>query len=160
MRNIIFSFFLVFCLSTISIAEENPFKELLGAKTIKCYWGKGINANWEKGKLEIETNVEWNPKKEESYSIYDSIDIKNGTARLIGNQGATDVTVLSNAGGITFIEDIFASGFSIITVFPKYEENSNKFLAVMTRHMNFMGRPLPQQYYGTAEILESRSDKE
>lgn len=145
-------FFLFLGISNYAIANDDPFLVLLNAKSIKCYWDKGATANWIKGTPEIKIE-QWNPLKEDSYVIFDSIDIKTGTARAIA-QGAGDVMVLTTAKGITFIEQTPSGNLSIVTVFATYENNSNKFIAVMSRHMDMPQTPFPQQYYGTAEILE------
>jgi hypothetical protein len=151
--NLFVTMILVSGFTTEIFAEESPLEELLHARSIKCYWGKSVSAKLVKGTPQIEVG-QWNPKKEDSYAIFDSIEIKNGKARLIAFS-ATDVSVLATEGGITFIEAAPSGNLSIVTVFPIKEQGSNKFIAVMSRHMYMFGlEPLPSQTYGTAEILE------
>ena len=151
MKKIIILIMFLF-ISAITAAEDTPLEELLSAKSIRCCWGKGATANWVKGKPEIKIE-QWNPQKEDSCVIFDAIDIKSGKARIIASS-ATDVSAFATAEGVTFIENTSSGNLSIVTVFPEKEKGSDKFIAVMSRHMNMPQTPFPQQYYGTAEILE------
>ena len=86
--------------------------------------------------------------------IFDSIDLKNKTARIIGNEGADNVTVLLTLSGITFIEITGADNITITTVFPFYIKGTNQFAGVHSRYMNLMFEPLPSQFHGTCKIWE------
>ncbi|MBU2044854.1 MAG: hypothetical protein KJ619_06495 [Candidatus Omnitrophica bacterium] len=153
--------FLLVCLLTLLIVpiafaeEQSPFKKLLNTKTIKCYLDKGAAADWEKGKLNIEI-TKYSKSEESSYITFGSIDIKNGKAKLIANVGSADVTVLATASGLSFIEETASGNLSFTTIFPAQEKNTEKFLFVQSRHIYglFGATPIPQQYYGTCEILE------
>lgn len=153
MKKLLFVFLCLFLMIGGALAEENPSGRLFKAKSIRCYWDKGAIAEWiTKKQLNI-TVEKYAPKKEDSYSIFDSIDIKNGKARIIAQQ-AGDVIIIASPEGVNFIEQTPSGNLSITTVFPVYYPNSDKFICVLSRPMNYYGGPLAQQYYGTAEILE------
>jgi len=134
-------------------ALDDPYEKLLNAKTIKCYLGKGVAAEWEGEKIKIEI-TKWSDSPERSTLIFNSIKLKEGKAHLIGNQGAGDVTVFATITGITFMERTAFGSINITTIFPIYARNSNKFIFVHSRHLSIMDQAAPSQYYGTCEILE------
>lgn len=144
---------LLVLISSAVCAEDDAFSRLLKAKTLKCHLGKGAFAEWKNGKVEIEIS-RWSKSPETSNSIFDSIDLKAGKARIIGNQGATDVIALATPTGLTFIEETPAGNINITTVFAKYNDASNDFTFVHSRHLMLFGEPLPSQYYGVCKSLE------
>jgi len=153
MKKIIFVLMFILVANTVFAEEDTALSRLSRAKSIKCFWGEGVTTHWDKGKVSLEQG-RWHPKPEESVTVIDSIDIKTGKARLIGNQGAVDVGVVFSAGGLTIIESTIFESLSIITLFPQLTPDGDKFFAVMSRHMNLpLKGALPSQFYGTAEIL-------
>ena len=135
--------------------EADAFAALVKAKTLKCYLGKGSAANWDAGDVEIKMVKEYSKKQEDCIMIFDSIDLKNDKARLIGNQGSTDVMAFATVGGVTFIEQAGGGSVFVTTIFPKYKKGSNELLFVHSRHFaGFVSGPMPSQYYGTCRILE------
>jgi hypothetical protein len=80
------------------------------------------------------------------------IHLTEGTARFVGNIGASDVTASASESGLWFLERTPAGNFNMITVFatnilaPAYP-------AVMSRHVIIGGEPVPSQYYGTCRVL-------
>jgi len=142
--------------------EEEKYKKsvsrLFNAKTIKCFWQKGIVAEYSGGKIKIKNACfDSDPKK--AITVFDSIDIKNNKSRLIGSTGSGDVNIITTSVSVTFVSlEIVLLGDKVtfITIFPD-DLNEDKFLCVMSFH-SVMGlgtnTPVPQQYYGTAEIYE------
>ncbi|UCE04968.1 MAG: hypothetical protein JSW07_15275 [bacterium] len=144
-------FILLFTFSTshFSFAEEKTvFKKLITTKCLKCQFGPGASANWKQGQLKLE-------KDNCSLTIiFDSIDIDKGKARMIANQGSADVMVIATPQSITFIEPIGSGNWCFTSVFPNYSKVTGDFIAVISRHINMPGGPLPSQYHGTCKIWE------
>lgn len=128
---------------TTAYAQEDVMKNLLSSKSLKCTFQNGSIANWKDGKLKIETDRIAAPIH------FDSIDLKNKTARGIGNQGASDEKLIITASGITFIELTGFGNLVFTTVFP-YLNKEGDFIAVTSRHMDLVG-PLPSQYHGACK---------
>ena len=129
-------------------AEDNVFYRLLGAKCLKCRFKKGVSARWDVKGVNIKPD-DW-----KGDIIFDSIDIKNGKARAVGNQGASDVVLLNTPSGLTFVETTGSGNMIFTTVFPLYKPGTHDYCAVMSRHMNLITAPLPSQYYGTCRVWE------
>jgi hypothetical protein len=114
---------------------EKPFERLLQAQTLKCTFDNFNGANF----------------------FYDSIDLKYGTARVIGNMGAGGLIVVAGVYGLTFIErfiERFPSGLSITTVFADCKQGTRKLIAVLSRHVALFGSPIPSQFYGTCVVWQ------
>ena len=110
---------------------EKPFERLLQAQTLKRTFDNFNGAN----------------------SFYDSIDLKHGTARVIGNMGAGGLIVVAGIYGLAFIER-FPSGLSITTVFADCKQGTPEFIAVLSRHVALFGSPIPSQFYGTCVVWQ------
>jgi len=149
MKKILQIILIIISVSSLCYASEDHFEELIKAKSLKCYFGPGASANWKGKKVKVELN---------SFDItlnFDSIDLKNQKARIIGNQGAADLIVLLSMMGINFIEQTDMGNLNITTVFPNYAQETSDFIAVTSRHLSIPGSsPLPSQYHGTCKVLE------
>jgi hypothetical protein len=122
----------------------------VSAHSIRCQLGRGTQASWDGGKLELE-NANMG---ESGQATFDSIDPKAGKARLIGNAGAGDVLIIATSAGLTFIEQTAFGNVNFTTVFAAYDSAaSRRFVAVSSRHQNING-PFPSQYHGTCSVLE------
>jgi hypothetical protein len=136
-------------LTTAAIAEGDPFKALISAKSLKCQFGPGSVGRWSGAKASV-SHDNW-----DSTLHLDSIDAKAGKARVIGNAGASDVAVLVSGSGITFVEETGFGNFVFITVFAVFSVGGpgpDELYAVMSRHMNLPGGPLPSQYHGKCRV--------
>ena len=129
---------------------------LFSARTLTCEWGQGTTANWDDGSQ---------PSLEQGSfgagTIFDAIDTEAGTARIIGNAGSGDVSVVVTPVGLTFIEQTGAGGLNVTTVFTHFVEPENLVvseyaarIAVTSRHITLIDRPFPSQYHGSCEILQ------
>jgi hypothetical protein len=133
----------------IAIAQDDSFKVLLAARSLKCQIGPGSVAKWSDGKVAIEKDTF------ASATHFDSIDLKSGKARLIGDQGASDVSVWATASGITFVEQTGFGNLVFTTVFSERIPGKADFYAVVSRHMLMLrGNPLPSQYHGSCRIWQ------
>ena len=136
-----------FYIDSIS-AEDDVFSNLLRAKCIKCSFREGVSTSWHAKGVKIESD------KMKDAIVFDSIDIKQGKARIIGNQGASDIILIGSPSGITFIETTGIGNMIFTTVFPYYKPGTDQFCAVMSRHMNLITGALPSQFYGTCRVWE------
>ena len=160
MKKILFFFLIIaaciYSMRIFAVEESNDseFNKLISAKTLKVIFSKSCTANWNKGspKLSVDNDV---TDKEFPPLIFDAIDLKKRTARMVGNQGATDVTAIFTLTGITFIEQTPSGNLNFTTVFFSCVEGTENYIAVHSRHMNLVvTKPLPSQTYGICKIWE------
>ena len=149
-----------------SAQGSDSASRLLQARSIRCEWGQGTQASWQGDKPSLEQG----PFGKDPTVTFDSIDIKKGTARVIGNAGAFDVAVLRTPVGLTFIEQgrELIAGLSFTTVFTSTVDrdissraeraqgrpDTSSFIAVISRHLDILGTVAPSQYHGTCRILQ------
>lgn len=143
--------FLIVLLSVLmsnTVFGDEEFERLMNAKSLKFEFGLGTVADWEGSKVKIEKD------NFDATIIYDSIDLKTGKARMIGNIGATDVSVWATATGLTFVEQTGMGNLIFTTAFASYAKGTMDFIAVTSRHLDFLIKPLPSQYHGTCKVWE------
>lgn len=145
------------------IEYDAAFFRLKSAKSIECYFPKGMLANWQGKEMAL---------KEDQMSTvihFDNIDVLDKKqARMIA-LNATDVRAFISPNGITFIEITDNGNFIYTTVFPSYLKNKKinsepqkdsllfqeAFIAVSSRHI-YAPRigAMPSQFHGYCRILE------
>ena len=109
-------------------------------KTVKCTF---TNSSVAKVKLEgfvpeiVEQKLEY---------IYDSVNLKKNSARLIGSLGAEDVTVISGTNTLSFVEITATGNINITSLYSK--KIGKDYLASTSRHVSLEDFPLPSQLYG------------
>lgn len=135
---------------------DAEYERLIAAETLRCLFDEGHGATWnEDGAVASESRGPFGPL------VFDSIEILKGTARLIGNAGAEDVTVILSLNGLTFVEQTPTGSLNITTVYAEAVETLGTgldvFMAVTSRHIAINFVPLPSQYYGSCRVVESRS---
>ena len=154
MKILIFSLTL---LATLVYGQTPTPNQLFKAKSIKCTYGNGTVANWailgSDGSPKLETAL-FAESKADCSVVFDSIDLEKGTARVIGNNGATDVSAKRTPQGVTFIEITPVGNVVIDTVFAKFKQGTSEFICVESRHNDGLSSPIPSQYHGTCKILE------
>ena len=91
---------------------EIGLKRLLATRSLKCEFTTSATAKWDSGSPVSEAGPD------RLALVFDAIDIKKGEARLIGNQGATDVIVAATPAGLTFIERTDGGNFMMTSVVP------------------------------------------
>lgn len=143
----VFLMFLIVIFCGQAWANENTYKELLSAKSLKCTFGPGTFGDWDGGEFTLVRDIYGQSVN------YDAIDLKKGTARVIGPTGASDLVVTYGTYGLTFTES-FVTGIAITTVFPEYKKGTKDFIAVLSRHVGVIGSPLPSQYHGTCVVMQ------
>ena len=84
----------------------------------------------------------------------DSIDVKSGRARLIGNLSAYDVSVIYHVGNLHIIESSASGSMHLLTVFPP--EEGGAFRAVYSRHSFLVVVPgiVASQNYGNCQVWD------
>ncbi len=137
---------LVFFPGVVLAAADETFEALLTAKSLKCSFGSGSVGEWESKSVNVK-NSNW-----DNITHFDSIDINAKKARLIGNAASVDVAVLATPAGVTFVEQTSYGNLSFTTVFASYRKGSKEYIAVSSRHMLVLDKPLPSQYHGTCKI--------
>ena len=130
-------------------AATSDADALFQAQSIKCEWGQGTTARWNEGRPSLK-QASW-----DAGIVFDSIDTQAGTARIIGNVGAGDISVMVTPVGLTFIEQTGVGGLNFTTVFKHFVEPENVArVSVTSRHITIFGSPFPSQYHGTCVILQ------
>jgi hypothetical protein len=138
---------MIFAFSMTSAQAANDAKaQLEAARSLKCHFGPGTEAQWKGNKPAVGS-----ARFDEDVQ-FDSIDLGKQSARLIGNIGAGDVRVLNTAVGLSFLETEPAV-LDITTVFAVYTE-SNEFPAVDSRHVIVLGTAMAEQFYGTCKVWQ------
>jgi len=132
--------------TALAYGQDDPASRLHAARSLKCHFGLGTSTGWTGGKPKISS------ARFDQDIQFDSIDLKNQTARVIGNSGASDIRVLLTEVGISFLESAPAV-LDITTVFAAYGVDHN-FIAVDTRHAFLFGTTMAEQYYGTCKIWQ------
>jgi len=86
--------------------------------------------------------------------VFYGIDLKDRSAQMMGNGGRQSVAAIATGSGVTFLESTESGNLNVTTVFAGFAENSDKFLAVHSRHFFAMGQARPSQYHGTCSVPE------
>ena len=125
--------------------------KLLEARSLRCTFQTGnrfsVNGSGFKA-----SEAEFGEKGQ--VLMLDSINVKERTARVIGNQGASDLMVFLAGNGLNFIE-VPGSTVSFYTVFTVPTGTPGEFYAVNSRHTNMFDMSIvPQQYPGKCKIWE------
>jgi len=130
-------------------AQSDPFKALIAARSLKCQFGPGSFGKWSDSQVSVVN------ERMDSSLHFDSIDLKAGKARLVGNRGAADLIVWGTASGITFVEQTGVGNVVFSTVFPERIPGTDEFYAVMSRHMAMLSPPpLASQYHGSCKVWQ------
>lgn len=141
---------LILLISLPGLAEEeiNPaLSSLYSAKTLRCAFPEGTQAEF-KGE-----SIEKTASSMDSLIIFDSINVESGTARMIGNVGAVDVTATISFHGVSFLEVTDTGNIVITTAYVG--DSITLFPAVMSRHLTILQVPFPSQQYGWCEIFST-----
>lgn len=141
------------CLISRAVAAneiESPRLEQL--KTLRCRYGPGAVGFW-KDDGTVTTKSEFG----DPFVVhFDAINLKDGTARVIGKNGSSDVTVLSDRTSMTFVERGRSGVISFTTVFALRRDKQGHFAAVTSQHADLiLGEVLAMQDLGTCEPLNS-----
>lgn len=129
---------------------QEPADKLFAAGAVSCTFTTMATGTWNSGVAAAEI-------KASKFSVgFDQIDADQGTARVIGTFGPSDIIVRFSAGTLHFVQAFREGPLYATTIFPQISKDG-KFKAVHTRHEytevrlpGFTSRP--EQYYGECEI--------
>jgi hypothetical protein len=138
--------FFFFVTNTAYGFEGNGLEQLKGVRSLKCRFLLMETVKWAGAQPKMETG------QEELVLHFDSIDQKTGTARMIGNEGADDVSVLGRSANITIVERTGFGSFTFTTIYPDFQ--NGEFVAVHSRHIDLPNGPRSSQHHGTCKIWE------
>jgi hypothetical protein len=113
--------------------------------SVRCNFSDGLVTNFDSG----------NPKSKGDASmpelVFDQIDLKKGSARLIGNAGTETVQALKGQDSIHLLEKTMSGNLNITTIFLK---TKNNLLPVVTsRHQSIIDAPFVSHYVGLCKAL-------
>lgn len=131
---------------TSTQAADDAKAQLAAARSLKCHFGPGTEAQWKGNKPSVGS------ARFDEDVRFDAIDLGKQSARVIGNTGAGDIRVLNTAVGLSFL-DTEPAVLDVTTVFAIYAAN-NEFPAVDSRHVLFLGTALAEQFYGTCKVSQ------
>ena len=145
------SIFLAFDANTSALADgpQERLAKLHGAYSITCIFNSGAIGKWTAESIDIEITHE-----ETLVSVFNNIDLENGTAMFTSNNLPGTVIAIKTASGVAFIESVAAGSINLTFVFAVYREGTERFLATTSRNTGAIGGilgefVLPSQYYGT-----------
>jgi hypothetical protein len=98
MKSTIFLLTSLVCGSNAGGADD-PGTLLRGARSLQCLYTSSVNTFVRSGHRTIEHTTE------KGTAIYDNINVIKGTARMVGNVGATDVVVWLDRIGSIWIRE-------------------------------------------------------
>jgi hypothetical protein len=133
-------------------AQDEILASLKASRSLKCDFPIGsVVGDW----LASGPSIERDAKGMSLH--FDAIEWNEKRARLIANQGATDVVSMSSQAAITFVEMTGVGNVNVTTVFATYRPRSTDFIAVTSRHvgLGLAGlMPVTSQYYGSCRVWE------
>lgn len=129
-----------------AFAGDADRNRLIAAKTLKCNLGTGVVTTWKNGVTSASNSI-----FAAGPFYFDAINLKTGTAHVIGKIGNADVTVMTNAAGITFIESK-PTYTGATTVFFSGAEG-NKYLVVDYRYGAVKDTAYAEYYSGTCNVM-------
>jgi hypothetical protein len=148
--------FLTFGALAVSLASsqmasgQGAQEKLAKAKSLKCVFQTVTTVSWTGGQPHAEI-------KPTNLTIgFDEIDADEGTARIVGSFGPSDIIVRLSAGTLHFVQSFREGPVYTTTIFPK-ETRAGSLQAVHSRHEyteislpGFTSRP--EQYYGECAV--------
>lgn len=132
----------------------DPATRLHNAHSLRCHFTAEADTKWTNGKRSI-TNENLNPQLEANKVLYDSIDTHAGTARAVGNIGASTVRVSVDSFGALWIVDRAPAGFIFVTtILPMYAAGTDEFVVLESRHSWVGAGALAEQSSGSCTVLD------
>ena len=142
--------FLLALAVTAPATAQSAHDRLAGAKTIACAFSLEVVATWKNGAPQADM------KPSTLTMRFESINTDEGTARVVGMFGPSDIIVRLSDNTLHLIQSFREGPLYATTVFPK-ETRAGRFQAVHTRHewtdVSLPGyTSSPEQYYGDCQI--------
>jgi hypothetical protein len=130
--------------------DEDPVSRLHRARSLRCTFTSEVDTWVRSGRRTIEQTTE------KGTATYDNIDLTKGTARIIANAGAGDLSVWLERtfGSLWMLERAPSGNVIITTVFPMYAEGTDEFVVLEARHSMAGQIVLRRETFGTCRTLE------
>ena len=143
----------VACLSLAGAAatSQEPAAQggLANVRAVACTFTVYATGTWSNGRSQAEIL----PAR---FAVeFDAINVDEGTARVIGDYGPSDIIVRLSTGNLHLLQAFSAGPLYLTTIFPK-ETGPGRLQAVHTRHeLTAVSLPgftsKPEQYYGECD---------
>lgn len=142
------------CVATVGTeSAQGSLSERLGrAGSAKCAFQTMAVGDWDNRTAEARPELKPSTLK----IAFDNINIDEGTARIVGQTGPSEIIVRFSSGTLHLLQSFTDGPLYVTSVFQDASTNS-RFKAVHTRHEftkvslpGFTSRP--EQYYGLCEI--------
>lgn len=124
--------------------STNAFSQ---TQSFRCNFSDGFSTNWDSGKPSSVRDGRM------SEMVFDQLDTKKGSGRMIGNAGAETVQVLKGDGSLHIAERTPTGNMNFTTIFYANPKNTNEFPVVHSRHINLLNAPLTSQFVGLCKKL-------
>jgi hypothetical protein len=128
MRFMLTAVVVTFCLPSALAQPSEPVARLRHARSLRCAFTDSAVTAFRDGRRSVEVT------HDKGGMVYDDISIERGTARAIGNAGASDLQAMWRANALWFIERAPAGNVIVTTVFPVYEAGTDRFIVIESRH--------------------------
>ena len=131
---------------TLTVSKADPL--FADIKTFRCDLGEGVGRELEPQKA----------RSNEAFGevIFDNVDYRNRSARLIGNVGSSTVQVIDGELAVSFIETTSVGGVVITSIFKATQTSPyGPYKAALSRHLAYTidNQASATQYYGTCRGL-------
>jgi hypothetical protein len=137
-------------IAPVPLAAQSAQDRLTSATTLACAFPVVATGTWTKGAPQAAV------KTSKLAIQFNNIDRDDGTARVIGDFGPSEIIVRISGGTLHFVQSFREGPLYITTVFPK-ETHDGRLQATHSRHEytavtlpGFTSRP--EQYYGDCEV--------
>jgi hypothetical protein len=132
------------------LSAQSAHDRFAGAKTVDCRFTVEAVATWKNGDPQVEM------KSSALTMRFESINTDEGTARVVGMFGPSDIIVRLSEDTLHLLQSFREGPLYATTVFPK-ETRAGRFQAVHTRHeWTSVALPgytsSPEQYYGDCQV--------
>lgn len=131
-------------------ADDDPVSRLRHARSLRCTYQSGVGTWVRSGRRTVEED------KDNGVATYDGINVTKGTARIIANAGAADLTAWLDRQGSLWLVERTPMGYEVVTtVFPMYAEGSHdEFVVLESRHTLSGFIAVAESSYGTCKVWQ------
>ncbi len=126
------------------IISTNVFGQ---SQSYRCNFSDGVSTNWDSGKPSSIKDGRM------SELVFDQLDIKKGSGRMIGNGGVETVQVLRGENSTHIVEKTSSGNMNFTTIFNSTQKNPIEFPIVHSRHIYLINGPLVSQFVGNCKKL-------
>ena len=148
--HVVFFAVLLALLGTAPSTAQSTHERLAGAKSLDCRFTVAAVASWKNAVPQVDV------KTSALTMRFESINTDEGTARVVGTFGPSDIIVRLSDDTLHLVQSFREGPLYLTTVFPK-AASAGRFQAVHTRHeWTAVALPgytsSPEQYYGDCQV--------